>query len=195
MKAKIRASKELVKARANELVRIMLDGAMNLDVEEYVREKEREPGSLWFVGEDGQPIHYATIRRYVERAEKIIASECRLDREKSLRRHFVQRRRLYAAAVNQGDVRAALAVLQDEATLLGLYPARKTEHTGKDGEALYPSLHKMVVAVIQAEASQTNGERRHNGECTHAPLAVFPANDPGNPAGDAAALIGSEALP
>jgi hypothetical protein len=32
-----------------------------------------------------------------------------------------------------GDFRNALAVLQDEASLEGLYPATKTELTGKDG--------------------------------------------------------------
>jgi hypothetical protein len=64
MKAKARANKEQVKARVAALVRIVLDGAMSLDIEEYVREKERDPESVWFVPEGETPLGYSQVRRY-----------------------------------------------------------------------------------------------------------------------------------
>jgi hypothetical protein len=44
-------------------------------------------------------------------------------RRKLFRRHLAQRRHLYAKAVSQGDVRAALACLDSEAVMLGLRDA------------------------------------------------------------------------
>jgi hypothetical protein len=64
MKAKARANKQQVKARAAELVRIVLDGAMSLDIEEYIREKERDPESVWFVPQGETPLGYSQVRRY-----------------------------------------------------------------------------------------------------------------------------------
>jgi len=49
------------------------------------------------------------------KATAMIAESCRASRKKLLRRHLAQRRNLFAKAVALGDVRAALAVLADEA--------------------------------------------------------------------------------
>lgn len=40
---------------------------------------------------------------------------------------MLQRRQLFAHAINAGDFRTALAILQDEAKLANLYPANKVE--------------------------------------------------------------------
>jgi hypothetical protein len=56
------------------------------------------------------------------------------------RRHLAQRRNLYAKALLAGDVRTAAAVLKDEAELLGLYPPKRTELTGKRGKPIEASV-------------------------------------------------------
>jgi hypothetical protein len=123
----MKANKTTVKLRVEEILRIRLDGAEFWDVCQYVREKEREAGSAWVRPEGGKPLAESTIWRYIGRADKLIAESCRSSRKKLIRNHLAQRRNLYAKAVSSGDYRTALAVKQDEAKLLGLYPAEKKE--------------------------------------------------------------------
>jgi hypothetical protein len=118
----MKATKAQMQARIEEVLRIRLDGAEFWDVREYAREKEREPGSAWELPEGAKPLSDGQLWRYVARADKLIAESCRASRKKLLRKHLAQRRNLYAKALNQGDVRAALACKRDEAELLGLYP-------------------------------------------------------------------------
>ncbi len=134
MKAK--ATKVQVQARVEEVLRIRLDGAEFWDVREYAREKEQEPGSAWKLKRGEKPLSDGQLWRYVARADQLLADSCRASRKKLLRRHLAQRRNLYAKAVGAGDTRTALAVLADEAQLLGLYPPKKSEITGKDGGPL-----------------------------------------------------------
>jgi hypothetical protein len=127
-----RATKELVDARTNDILRIMLDGAEAWDLREYVREKEQEEGSPWHLADGAKPLSYGQIRRYAVRAEKLIRETCRISHKRLLRKHQAQRRNLYAKAVSQGDIRAAASVLKDLAELQGLYPAlRRGEHSGE----------------------------------------------------------------
>jgi hypothetical protein len=125
----MKATKATVQRRVQEVLGIRLDGAEFWDVREYAREKEKAEGSAWFLSEGGKPLSDGQLWRYVARADRLIAESCRAHRKKLLRRHLAQRRRLYAAAVLQGDVRAALAVLADEARLENLYPAERHELT------------------------------------------------------------------
>lgn len=145
---KARANKEQIKSRVAELARIMLDGTMNLDIEQFVREREKDPKSLWFVGECEQPMHYATIRRYIGKAEKLIAADCKEDRPKLIQWHIAKRRRLYAGAVRQGDNRAALAILDSEARLLGLFP---TPDEGKGSHERHTTINVFERAVILSQ--------------------------------------------
>jgi hypothetical protein len=117
-----RATKDLVDARVNDLVQIILAGAvLHFDLCEFVREKEQEPGSPWALAEGETPLSYSQIRRYAVRAERVIQDTARTSRRRLLRLHQAQRRHLYALAVQQGDIRAAAAVLKDLADLQGLY--------------------------------------------------------------------------
>jgi hypothetical protein len=131
-----KATTALVARRIEEVLRIRLDGAEFWDVREYAREKEAEAGSAWELLPGGKPLSDGQLWRYVSRADKLIAESCLARGKKMLRRHLGQRRNLYAKAISQGDVRTALAVLSDEAKLLGLYPPAKMEHTGAKGEAI-----------------------------------------------------------
>jgi hypothetical protein len=177
----MKATKAQAKSRVEEILRIRLDGAEIWDVREYVREKEREEGSPWHLAEGQKPLSDSQLWRYMAAADKLIAESCRASRKKLLRRHLAQRRNLYAKAVSQGDVRAALAVLRDEAELLRLYPSRNLQLTGKGGAPIYPPLEAIVAALIEAERSGGQGNADTQG----------PRSEPG----DSAAAAGSERLP
>jgi hypothetical protein len=128
-------TKAVISARIEEILRIRLDGAEFWDVREYAREKCAEAGSIW---ENPKCLSDGQLYRYIARADKLIAESCRSSRKRLTRRHLAQRRNLYAKAVNSGDLRTALAVLADEARLLGLFPTEKqrVEVTGKGGKAI-----------------------------------------------------------
>lgn len=158
-----RAQKEQVEARVSELLRIILDGAETWDLREYVREKEREAGSCWHVPEGGKPLSYSQIRRYAARAEKEIGESSRASRGKLIRRHLAKRRNLFAKAVSAGDYRTALAAARDEAELLGLYPGKRVELSGKDGgpiETLELSQHDRDIAIAAIFTRLGRGDYR-----------------------------------
>jgi hypothetical protein len=130
-----KADKALSARRVDDVLRIRLDGAEFWDVVQFVREKQQEAGSAWFLAEDDNPLSDAMIRKYQERADKLVMASHEKSRKKLFRRHLAQRRALYAKAATSGDVRAALACLQDEAELLGLYPPKKIAPTNPTGDA------------------------------------------------------------
>jgi hypothetical protein len=149
--AKTRADKALLGRRVDDILRIRLDGAEWWDVRQYVREKEADPLSPWFVAEGGKPLSDHTIRYYQTSADKLMLASGERSRKKRLRRHLAQRRNLYARAVTTGELRTALAVLVDEAHLLGLYPAHQIKHTG-DGPA-----GSILITSIETIALPDNG--------------------------------------
>jgi hypothetical protein len=125
-----KADKALVARRLDDILRIRLDGAEWWDTCAFVREKEKEPGSAWFLAEGAKPLSDGQIRRYQTRADALMMQSHERSRKKLLRRHLAQRRYLYSKASLTGDVRTALAVLRDEAALRGLYdrqPAKVPE--------------------------------------------------------------------
>jgi hypothetical protein len=134
-----KATADCVRARLDELLRIKLDGAQFWDVRDYVREKEQEDGSSWQLEPGAAPMSDGQIRRYLQRVDAIIAESVRGSRKKLIRRHLARRENLYAKAVLAGDIRTALAVLRDEAELVGLYPATKIAPTNLDGTESYAS--------------------------------------------------------
>jgi hypothetical protein len=136
-----RASKDLVDARVNDLVNVILDGCvLPFDLCEFVREREKEATSPWHHADDEKPISYSQIRRYALRAEQVIHDTVRTSRGRRLRIHRARRMHLYALAVNQGDVRAAASVLRDLAELEGLYPPKKIAPTNPTGDQPYVPL-------------------------------------------------------
>jgi hypothetical protein len=114
-------TKAQVEQRVADVLAIRLAGAQLWDVREYVREKEAEDGSPWRLADGQKPLSDSQLYRYIDRADKCIASACLASRKKLLRRHRAQRQYLYGLAVSQGDVRAALACLDSEAKLAGLF--------------------------------------------------------------------------
>lgn len=119
-----------VQSRVEDVLRIRLDGAEMWDIREYAREK-------------GWAVSDAQLYRYLARADGMIAESAMADRPALVRLHLAKRRALYARCVQSGEMRTALSCLQDEAQLLGLYPAQKHEHAGQGGTAI-------VVTVVEA---------------------------------------------
>jgi hypothetical protein len=117
----MKADKATVQARIEDLARIILDGAMPFQIGPYVSEREQAGEPPWTIPEDGKPLCSRHIRRLVRRAETLIAETVRTNRKNLLHRHLAQRRRLFRMAVAADDVRTALAVLDSEAKLAGLW--------------------------------------------------------------------------
>jgi hypothetical protein len=149
----MKANKALVEARVTELLRIRLAGAEFWDSREFVRGKEQEDGSLWKLAEGQKPLSDSQLWRYLARVDQAIATNGRASRRKLVRRHVAERRNLFAKAVEQGDIRAALACKRDEAELLGLYPSPDDE-LKRQAEALEKQLREQK----EAKGASGNGE-------------------------------------
>jgi hypothetical protein len=165
---KPKATKAIVAQRVEEVLRIRLDGAEFWDVREYAREKEQEAGSLWELPPDGKPLSDGQLWRYVAAADKLIAASCPASRKKLLRRHLAQRRNLYAKALSQGDIKAALAVLRDEALMQGLYPPTKIAPANPKGDAPYAPLtdeeRRTALAALYASVEQGDRDALVDGQ-------------------------------
>jgi hypothetical protein len=135
----MKATKATVRARVDDVLRIRLDGAEFWDIRQYVAEKERAGEQPWAIPEGGKPIGQRQLWRYVGRADRLMAVSSETCRQKRLRVHLARRKSLYARAVAAGDVRAALAVLQDLAKMQGLYPS-EDDALRRDAEALRKQL-------------------------------------------------------
>jgi hypothetical protein len=140
--ARRKADKALAAARSQDLLRILLDGALPAagHVTEYVRGQEGEEGSPWHLKPGEMPMGERQIRRYVKAALDLIADISAENRGRLLNRHLAQRRNLFARAVQTGELGTALSVLRDEATLLGLYPPTKVAPTNPEGDKPYEPL-------------------------------------------------------
>jgi hypothetical protein len=139
-----------IRQRVEELLSIRLEGATFLDARRYVAEKEGEGVTPWTIPEGGKPVSERTLWRYLQQTDKLLAQTCRESRKRLLRRHLAQRRHLYAAAYQQGDIKTALSVLKDEAELRGLYPAKGIHVTGKGGAPIVLEIKEEIVFLGSA---------------------------------------------
>lgn len=98
--------------RVQEILTIRLLGAEFWDIRQYAAEMK------WRVS-------IRQLHRYVAEADKLMAEALEKDRGKLLARHLMQRRTMFARAMEIGDFRGALAIAKDEAELQGLYPGSK----------------------------------------------------------------------
>jgi hypothetical protein len=146
-----KATEAQVRQRVEELLRIRLDGAELWDVRKYVREKVEAKDQVW--GE--KPLSDGQLYRYLQKVDALLAHSCKSGRKRLIRRHLTQRRALYARSVNAADLRTALAILQDEAELLGLYPPKRKELSGPRGSAI--PIRVIEVAVEPNDADRTEG--------------------------------------
>jgi hypothetical protein len=117
----MRATDPTIKQRIEDVLRLRLEGVEGWDLRRYVAGKEQAGEPPWAIPSGGKPLSERQIRRYVEQADQLIEENCRTSRKKLLRRHLAQRRQLFRKAVAADDLRAALAVLDSEAKLEGLF--------------------------------------------------------------------------
>jgi hypothetical protein len=152
-----KATAAIVARRVEEVLRIRLDGAEFWDVLQYIAEKQEAGEGVWAVPDGEKPIAERTVWWYIQRADKLLAETFRKEagRKKLLRRHLAQRRNLYAKALNQGDVRAALAVLDSEAKLLDLYP--------KPEDALRRDIEELKNMLAKTDPDDGNSDGNAEG--------------------------------
>jgi hypothetical protein len=105
----MKASKATVRARVEDLARVIIDGATPWQIRQYVSEQEKAAAPPWTRPEGHKGLSGRQIQRYSDRAEGLIAESTRTDSEKLSRRHQAQRQGLYTRALNKGDERTALA--------------------------------------------------------------------------------------
>jgi hypothetical protein len=119
----MKSTKLQTQQRVEEVLQIRLMGAEVWNIRQHAAEQG------WNVSE-------RQLYRYIARADELMARHLEKDRDKLFNRHHAQRRALLARALEVSDFRAALAIMKDEADLLGLYPAKKHELAGQDGGPL-----------------------------------------------------------
>jgi hypothetical protein len=132
----MRSDKTRIRARVEEILQIRLRGAQYHDILKHAEENK------WDVGE-------RQIRNYIAQGDEILEQTLEKDRQRLLNRHLAQRQTLYAHAFAAADYATAKAILKDEAELLNLYPAKRTELTGANGGPLQTE-------VVMTDAELTN---------------------------------------
>ena len=103
------ATKEDIRKRVDDVLRIMLDGARYHDVVQYS-------------AENGWNVRERQLRQYMARARKLMAVDQRAKRRTLMVEHIAQRHQLFARAISTGDLRSALAILDSLAKLQALFP-------------------------------------------------------------------------
>jgi hypothetical protein len=167
-KKRTRATDADIAVRVEDVLYARLNGAELYDLVGLAKEK-------------GWDVSKRTLQRYAEAADRKMEESLEKDRVKLLRRHLAQRRSLFARAVNDGDIRSALAIAQDEAELEGLYPRKGLELTGAGGA---PLIEKMTDA--ERDAAITGILARFGITAPAAPAAAGTGSDHQDSAGPAA---------
>jgi hypothetical protein len=151
-----KSTKLVVRQRVEEIFRLRLGGAEFHDIREYAdatADQEGKPRQPWGVSD-------TQLRRYIHKADALFKERIDARADHLLARHIAQRRRLYAHALEMGDLRTALAVARDEAELEGLY-TRRLELTGKGGGPLQFNVEDAVEA--DRELEEAIGDRVRPG--------------------------------
>lgn len=118
-----KADKMTVLQRVNEILAIRLQGGEFPEILQFASEKQ------WGVCE-------RQLRNYIAKSDELLAQTLEQDRVRLFNRHVASRRALYARCMAINDYSNARQVLKDEAELLGLYPAKRTELSGPGGGAI-----------------------------------------------------------
>ncbi len=150
----------VVQQRVEEVLGIRLAGAEFWDVREYARGMEKRPGSAWLLAADEPPLSDGQLWRYIARADKLAMESTRSTRKTRVRNHIAKRRYLYAKSVASGDYGKALAILDSEAKLLGLFPSVDAE-----AKRIIDQLTERISGLerLQSEAGRSNGQNGQAG--------------------------------
>jgi hypothetical protein len=150
-----KSTKLVVRQRVEEIFRLRLGGAEFHDIREYAdatTDPEGKPRQPWGVSD-------TQLRRYIAKADALCKERFDAHAPYLLNRHLLQRRRLFAHAMEVGDYKTALAILKDEAKLERLYEPRddKTSPVEAFLAALPPELARATRAALAAHLSQGGG--------------------------------------
>lgn len=198
-----KATKTTVARRIDEIVQIRLDGAEGFQVLQYVAEKQAAGEEPWKIDDGGKPLAERTVWWYVAQADEVVKeSYCKeAGRKRLLRLHKARRRNLYAKAVSQGDIRAALACLDSEAKLCGLFDAELNQIVEKlakelaELKAMYGNGNTPKTTVSDASGSDGDPPAGDAAPGTHPPGAGTADVDARSSAGRLADGVTDEDLP
>jgi hypothetical protein len=137
-----KATQTVIRQRIEKVLELRLNGAEFADIVQYASAPPA-PETPWGVRE-------RQMWNYIRRADELCVERFNANAPHLLNRHLLQRRRLFGHAMDVGDYRTALAVLQDEAKLEGLYPPTTHEHVGSKGGPIQHE-HKAIVEMSDAE--------------------------------------------
>jgi hypothetical protein len=159
-----KASKAQAALRVEDLAQVRLDGAfLFAQIREYVRTREQETGSPWTLAKDEEPLSDSQKRRYIRKADSLIAESFERKRGRLIHRHIGQRRSLFARAVTTGELRTALACLESEAALLGLQGFRLARPAGgpeKEGKVRLAEAFAFYEGVLSSPAASLADKMR-----------------------------------
>ena len=142
-----RSDKATLDRRIEQVRQMIIAGAEFADVQTYAAQQ-------------GWQVSRRQLRRYHDLAYKRMVKLSQRDREELLGRHLMQRRALYARCIKEKDYRTSLAVLRDEAALLGLYAPTKIAQTDTQGQDVVPKQVVELVVRSREEAIDFHEYRR-----------------------------------
>jgi hypothetical protein len=149
----MKADKATIRARVDDILRVILDGAQPWDIRQYVSQRQAAGEPPWTIPEGGNPLSERQIRRYCDIADRWMARASRTHRRNLFRRHVARRERLYGWAVAAGQLNVALAVLRDLGEFQGLYPSAD-DLLRREAEAL----RKQLAGRKEARREGSNGQ-------------------------------------
>jgi len=111
----MKATKAVITQRVEKVLDLRLNGAELPDIVRYAASPP--------TGEPPWGLKERQLQTYIQRADALCSKLFDAKAGHLLNRHLLQRRRLYLRAIDDGDYRLALSILQDEAKLENLYPS------------------------------------------------------------------------
>jgi hypothetical protein len=157
----MRETDPIIELRIEEILDIRLDAAKEWDIRRYVAEKEAADEAPWKLAEGGNPLSRRQIRNYIREADRRMARSTQATRRRRIARHIAFREKLFARAVNSGDLRTALAILDSLAKLQDLFPSEADKLT-RESERLRRQMEEMKGAKSgDRSGSQEGVERAH----------------------------------
>jgi hypothetical protein len=159
-----------VAQRVHEVKLLILSGATRYDILQYAANES------WDLKE-------RQVDDYMAKASNAISDSLKPEAAQALELALALARRqmLYARALEQGDVKAALAVLKDEAELRGLYAPTKIAPTSPDGSQSYDPTAGLAALLPELQAAVDRLGQEAGGPAGDGPAPSGPPADGPDP--------------
>jgi len=105
-----KSTNAVVAQRVEEILRIRIDGASFGNIRDYANQPER----AWGLSD-------SQLKRLIQKSDDLLKERTERSRGRATRLHLSRRESLYARALQAADFRTALAALDSDAKLRGLY--------------------------------------------------------------------------